>query len=540
MIRDTDIELIELRAQLAQIEAMIKIYEQALMVVVDVDRIAKIRGTIAELEFKKEVIERKIEELQRTEQYHEETEGVESGGVVTEIEQIYVDRGETHERPGGEEAREPSDEEASLSGRPVYPEEVPFPERMGFMPLLEEWCSKMKEEHGKIFEDKIVVFIQHLLRDFQNMLNCYFELGLSEENTYIIGIPYSTKEHVVKNLKIKGYENIWNPSEYPFDNIVEEVMNKAFEDARKNGNKLLIVEDGGYAVPYIHRKSTFDANIILGAVEQTANGIWMDIEAIAENSTSKSYEEQKAELSKNLKIPLIDVAESESKKKIEASFVGEAVISNIKALLQKSGMSINGKNALVVGYGSVGYEIARQLRLQPLPVVSVYDKDPISLVKARSIGFRTSENISELIQDSDIIIGATGHKNVIGRQEFEIMKNGTYLVSATSKRREFNWDELKNLTLKEEKTHFGKKNYLRNSNILYIVAGGYPINFYASESIPERNIQFVPTLLLDASVFLITNALKSGLYEYNIENEINGRLREREESIIKRYGTYIK
>jgi hypothetical protein len=68
----------------------------------------------------------------------------------------------------------------------------------------------------------------------------------------------------------------------------------------------LIIEDGGYLVPEIHRFDSIPP-FVIGAVEQTARGVWND-ETV------------------DLKIPVLTVAFSEFKKELEAPEVGNAVV----------------------------------------------------------------------------------------------------------------------------------------------------------------------------------------------------------------------
>ncbi|MBI4679867.1 MAG: hypothetical protein HY753_01305 [Nitrospirae bacterium] len=103
-------------------------------------------------------------------------------------------------------------------------------------------------------------------------------------------------------------------------------------------------------------------------------------------------------------------------------------------------------------------------------------------------------------------------------------ENGSWFVSASSKRLGIDYDEFERLIIRDRTTNIpgiGKRFELNNENILTLVADGYPINFFNSESVPDRSIEFIPTLLFKSAEFIVDNIanLEHGII--NIDNNDN-------------------
>lgn len=138
----------------------------------------------------------------------------------------------------------------------------------------------------------VVLIIQHLLRDFLAFAHELKNLGAAPEDAFIVGIPYSTKKRTVQSLKRMGFVNTWSPTDYPFYDDVRSALSAALDRCGETGKKLLVIEDGGYAVPMLHSEFVRQLASVHGAIEQTANGIWED-ERLAE--------------ARSLRVPVIDV-----------------------------------------------------------------------------------------------------------------------------------------------------------------------------------------------------------------------------------------
>lgn len=396
-------------------------------------------------------------------------------------------------------------DDGSLSFGPVKMEDCSF--RFNFkliinppfdsnriLPLLHRFGSSAPKN---MFKDYLVLMVQHLLGDFIPFVNTLTHCGMNMDDCYIIGIPYSTKSYVVENLKkVMKEKNLIAPKEYPFLDDVKKLLQVVIERCRKENKKFLVIEDGGYIVPLLHSaKFQKGLKYCLGAVEQTANGIWED---------RRLYEDNQ------LKIPVMNVADSELKKNLESRLIGIAIVSNIERLLSKGFQDgVFGRNCLVIGLGAVGQNIVSRL-IADGAIVYGYDKDKSVMEKVIGdiIKLRKVIKVSDSISEQTIVIGATG-KTHIGFTEIAKAQNNTIFINATSKRKEIDIEQLEGLTDKKEKMEgIGTIYRLNIGKSIILFADGYPINFYDSESVPDQEIQFVSTLLFEATRLMIERGYK--------------------------------
>ncbi len=366
--------------------------------------------------------------------------------------------------------------------------------------------------NSKLFEPYAIIFIQHLLSDSIHLIESFNKLGAKKESIFIIGIPYSTKHTTVKFLKSKGYDNIVTPIEYPFDDYVNEVLVRAIKYCKEKSKEILIIEDGGYAVPLLHTKFINDTDLFIGAVEQTANGIWRDQEIQEKRSI-------------DFKIPIINVAESEIKKDLESPLIGRTVSVNVELLINQMFTDIAGKKIGIIGLGSTGSEIARNLGKFG-GSITVYDNDSSKLDTFKEAGlFKIADSIFDVLKNNEIIIEATGKYWSNNKREMRKIifsfKHGSYFFSASSKRLGINHDIFLQL-IREDSTinipGFGKKYRLnREDKEITLIADGFPVNFFLGESVPDKNISFILAWLYKCAEILAikNNEIPNGIIDTN-------------------------
>ena len=269
-----------------------------------------------------------------------------------------------------------------------------------------------------------------------------------------------------------------------------------------------IVEDGGYCLPILYREFQGKASGCVGIVEQTQNGIDLDRAFIKAHRAVRT--------------PIVNVAECASKKEIEGRLVADAIVRNLKVILLKIGKGLTGKKVLVIGSGSVGIALADKLKDQDVASVSAFDRREVPLAGAFSRGKATDDHLPNLVQTADIIIGCTGRTSM-KKDELLKLKNNAILASASSKRVEIDVKELADLsTSQEARKGVGTTFTLGTGNRVTLLANGLPINFFDSESVPDEEIQFVPALLFQGLVLLLTNKMSKGINRFpkKIENDI--------------------
>lgn len=381
------------------------------------------------------------------------------------------------------------------------------------------------------FSEFSIIFIQHLLSDSFHLIEAFHNFGASKEAIFIIGIPYSTKEVVVNFLKTKGFINIWTPTEYPFDNDVEEVINKAILYSKANSKKIIIVEDGGYVVPLLHRKYLHEKDMFKGAVEQTANGIWRDFDLTKVDNIE-------------LEIPVINVADSEIKSTLESPLIGRAVAKNIEILYNKTYKEITGCKVGIVGYGRTGKELARSLETLKCEI-TVYDNDIGVREEAKKEGkFQVSDTILDLVSNKIILIDASGKYWANDDEMGDILlgfSNGSYFFSGSSKRFGINHEILSVLSYNSKNLPgIGKVYELSNRNEITLVADGFPVNFFLGESVPDYDIAFILALLYKSAEIVSSNNIPPGIISMNDKDNDTWGLYKAQERIKKLHKLFKK
>lgn len=351
---------------------------------------------------------------------------------------------------------------------------------------------------GCIKDNLVCLTIIHLLRDSLPFFNALLSLGTSKDDLYIIGIPYSSKEEVVEHLRESGFKVYNTRRDFyltEFNDLVKKALTDACAHCADSGKRLLIIEDGGYAVPLLHEAEFQDyVDLCFGAVEQTANGIWAD---------------KKIEEAGRLSFPVMNVAESRIKKERESPLVGRAIFQNINRLLEGYGFSITSQKIGQIGFGTIGEPLARQI-MGDGASIAVYDLAEEKRDRARDAGFEVADNLENLFPNKTLIIGCTGQE-IVGLDQLRSLNKSVFFVNATSKLRELKYKEFLRSTQRIKSVRGSGTEYRLKGGkqvTIRLLADGFPVNFFEnSESIPDREIQFIPALLISAAAYLVNNKI---------------------------------
>jgi len=373
-----------------------------------------------------------------------------------------------------------SKEEEKVAPVPKNQLALPLSQLSDTMPVLTYLGNKVTNQP---LRGKTLLILLHFLRDLIPFIEACKKAGASPSGTAIFykDYRYPNRESIENNLTKGGHKV------YP----ISEIDNALGQLSIKEGRNLIIIEDGGTIVPRLHATFRKLGAVTLGAVEQTTRGIRND------------------RLIKMHAFPIIAIPGSKLKDTFEPPHVARAVVDNIQRLLPDKNFS--GKSALVVGYGSIGEQIALQLRDSLRMNVSVHDSDDAKLIKAQQYGFNIQANLIEGIKGKLVVVGATG-ETVVARSEILAMEHNVCLVSASSEQWEFCIPELD--ALSSEKCDLcygtdkiGTKYKIRNTGReVNLIADGYPINFWATESMPNEVSDLIMSLMFVCTVEVATSS----------------------------------
>jgi S-adenosylhomocysteine hydrolase len=389
------------------------------------------------------------------------------------------------------------------------------------LPVLKELGERFKA--AAPFEDKAVVFIQHLLADSECTIDAFVRAGLRPENAFIIGIPYSTKNDV--HTRLQGNFGYVAPQfdKYPFDEHLPGILDQVLEHCRKRDQKYVVVEDGGYIARRFHEdlRGPQWAERCIGIVEQTRNGI----------RVTRDWLERHGPIDNPPNVGVVNVAETDLKHRLESPLIGKAVVFNVQRLLETAyeEQNLAGRRALVIGgCGSTGSQITRELIAQACQVTVVDARAPTADLPAQA-SYRPGEELLDAIAGHDLIIGCTG--NAMGYPErdsvaplaheghFARLKNRAVLVNASSKKAEFNLDAINNIANYRYKRGFGHERVFSDGRVVRIAADGFPVNFFNSESVPGYDIQPVLGMLFLAACRLIERSPIIGINDFTLNDQ---------------------
>ncbi len=213
---------------------------------------------------------------------------------------------------------------------------------------------------------------------------------------------FSTQDHAAAAIAKAGIPVFaWKGmNEEEFDWCIEQTLH-AFTD---NQPLNMILDDGGDLTNMVFDRYPELASGIKGVSEETTTGVL------------RLYERMK---NGTLVMPAINVNDSVTKSKFDNKYGCKESL--VDAIRRATDIMIAGKVAVVAGYGDVGKGSAASLRGAGARVI-VTEIDPICALQAAMDGYEVKKMI-DAVQEANIVVTATGNKDIIKGEHFKIMKD---------------------------------------------------------------------------------------------------------------------
>jgi len=144
-----------------------------------------------------------------------------------------------------------------------------------------------------------------------------------------------------------------------------------------------------------------------------------EVRGISEETTTGVHRLHEMARSGTLKAPAFNVNDSVTKSKFDNKYGCRHSL--IDGINRATDVLIGGKVAVVCGYGDVGKGCAESLRGQGARVV-VTEIDPICALQAAMDGYQVA-SLEDVLDTADIVITATGNKNVVTVDQMSRMKH---------------------------------------------------------------------------------------------------------------------
>ena len=227
-------------------------------------------------------------------------------------------------------------------------------------------------------------------------------IDLGAEVTWSSCNIFSTQDHAaaaIADARISVYA--WKGmTEDEFNWCIEQTL--FFGEKKKPLN--MILDDGGDLTNMVFDKYPELVKNIKGLSEETTTGVLRLYDRLKEGS---------------LKLPAINVNDSVTKSKFDNKYGCKE--SAVDAVRRATDIMMAGKRVVVCGYGDVGKGTAASFKSAG-SIVTVTEIDPICALQAAMDGYEV-KRLESVISESDIIITATGNRDIVRDIHFQNMKD---------------------------------------------------------------------------------------------------------------------
>jgi len=272
------------------------------------------------------------------------------------------------------------------------------------MPGLMALRAKLKKE--KPLKGARIAGCLHMTIQTAVLIETLIDLGA--EVTWSSCNIFSTQDHAAAAIASMGIPvYAWKGmNEQEFNWCIEQTL--FFGENREPLN--MILDDGGDLT-----------NMVLDQYPELVPGI----KGLSEETTTgvhRLYDRMKVG---KLPLPAINVNDSVTKSKFDNKYGCKE--SAVDAVRRATDIMLAGKRVVVCGYGDVGKGTAASFRGAG-SIVTVTEIDPICALQASMDGYEVKK-LNTVIKNADIIITATGNKDIVTEEHFKVMKDKTIVCN---------------------------------------------------------------------------------------------------------------
>jgi adenosylhomocysteinase len=213
---------------------------------------------------------------------------------------------------------------------------------------------------------------------------------------------FSTQDHAAAAIAAAGIPV------YAWKGMTEEEFNWCIEQTLFFGEERrplnMILDDGGDLTNMVLDDYPDLVKEIKGLSEETTTGVHRLYERV-NNGT--------------LPLPAINVNDSVTKSKFDNKYGCQE--SAVDAVRRATDIMMAGKRVVVAGYGDVGKGTVSSFSGAGA-IVTVVEIDPICALQASMDGYEVKK-MKNVIENADIIVTATGNKDILREEHFKLMKD---------------------------------------------------------------------------------------------------------------------
>ncbi len=260
---------------------------------------------------------------------------------------------------------------------------------------------------------------------------------------------FSTQDHAAAAIAAKGIPVFaWKgETEEEYWWCIEQTIN-----GKKDWKPNLLLDDGGDLTMLLHDKYKDLLKNVKGVSEETTTGV-------------KAL--NKLEKDNKLLIPAINVNDSVTKSKFDNLYgCRESLVDSIR---RATDVMMSGKVAIVAGFGDVGKGSAASLRQSGARVL-ITETDPICALQAAMEGYQVVL-MDEAISTADIVVTATGNKDIVNIEHMRKMKDRSILCNIGHFDNEIQVSALKNYKWNEVKPQVHEIEFPDKKRIILLAEG---------------------------------------------------------------------
>lgn len=368
---------------------------------------------------------------------------------------------------------------------------------MKYMDVL--YSLKKELEDEKPLKNAKIAMSIHLEAKTANLALVLRDMGAEVVSTGCN--PLSTQDDVAQALTTMGIKvfakRTHDEKEY-FDNLHKTL------DQYPN----LILDDGADLTTLLHTMRKEQLKEVMGACEETTTGL-----------------KRMRSLEKNGKLsyPVIAVNDAKMKHLFDNRYgTGQ---STWDAIMRNTNLLVAGKNVLVCGYGWCGRGIAMRAKGLGANVI-VSEVDSVKAIEAVMDGFKVMNSL-EAVKIADIIVTATGNKDVITAEHFKIMKDRAILANAGHFNVEIPFNLLEQISKSKKEVRDNVLEYeMEDGKKFYLLAEGRLVNLAAGDGHPIEIMDMSFAIQLLSLIYLWKNREKLENKVLKVPEEIDQKVAE--------------
>ncbi len=326
-------------------------------------------------------------------------------------------------------------------------------EMPGLMALREEYSKKLPLKGAKI------IGCLHMTIQTAVLIETLVKLG-AEVRWSSCNI-FSTQDHAAAAIAKSGI------SVYAWKGETEEEYLWCIQQTivgKKEWKPNMLLDDGGDLTAIMHKDYKHLMKEIRGVTEETTTGI-------------KAL--NKMEKNNSLMIPAINVNDSVTKSKFDNLYgCRESLVDGIR---RATDVMISGKIAIVAGFGDVGKGSASLRGLGARVLIT--EIDPICALQAAMEGYEVVL-MEEAIGRADIVVTATGNKDIVTADHMRNMKDRAILCNIGHFDNEIQVDALRNYKWNQIKPQVHEIE-LPNGKRIILLAEGRLVNLGCATGHPS-------------------------------------------------------